>query len=192
MKRILRKIVQELARNEDVRTVILYGSFARGEDTSRSDIDLFIVTTKKRSQDTIQNTIINLELEIDRSIQPTIRTVDELRKTDTGLLQNVFQEGKILYLKEPTDMPVSLLLRQKPFLIYTFQISSLSQKEKARFNRYLYERTRRGYKYKGFLQEIAGQKLSPGCVIIPYIYKNRITRVFKKYKIKYKYLKVWK
>ena len=98
MKRILKKIAKKLSEIEDVKAVILYGSLARDEYTSRSDIDLFILTTKSETQDLIHNKIIELENETGRNIQPTIRTLNELHKTDTGLLQNIFQEGKICLL----------------------------------------------------------------------------------------------
>lgn len=192
MKRILKKIAKELSRIDDVTAVILYGSLARGEFTSRSDIDLFILTTDDKTQKEVQDRVIELESAIGRNIQPTIRTVIELQKTDTGLLQNIFQEGKILYLKEPSDIPSAILLQQKPYLIYSFQISSLPQKDKARFNRQLYEQTRKEYKYKGLLQEIGGQKLSAGCVMIPHMQKDSIEKFFKKFKVKFEQLKVWK
>lgn len=192
MKRILKKIAKELSKIEDVKAIILYGSLARGEFTSRSDVDLFILTTEDKTQKEIQDKVIELESEIGRNIQPTIRTIAELQKTDTGLLQNIFQEGKILYLREPSDIPSAILLQQKPYLIYSFQISSLLQKEKARFNRQLYEQTRKEYKYKGLLQEIGGQKLSAGCVMMPYEQKEKIEKFFKKFKVKFEQLKVWK
>ena len=192
MKRILKKIAKKLSKVEDVKSVILYGSLARGEFTSRSDIDLFILTTKDKTQREIHDKVIELEPEIGRNIQPTIRTSAELQKTDTGLLQNIFQEGKILYLKEPYDIPSAILLQQKPYLIYSFQISSLPQKDKARFNRQLYEQKRKGYKYKGLLQEIGGQKLSAGCVMMPYEQKKKVEKFFKKFKVKFEQLKVWK
>jgi len=192
MKRILKKIAKELSKVEDVKAVILYGSLARGEFTSRSDVDLFILTTEDKTQKEIHDKVIELESEIGRNIQPTIRTIVELQKTDTGLLQNIFQEGKILYLREPSDIPSAILLKQKPYLIYSFQISSLSQKDKARFNRQLYEQTRKGYNYKGLLKEIGGQKLSAGCVMISYERKEKIEKFLKKFKVKFEQLKVWK
>ena len=192
MKRILKKIAKELSRIEDVKAVILYGSLARGEFTSRSDIDLFILTTDDKTQREVEDKVIKLESEIGRNIQPTIRTIDELQKTDTGLLQNIFQEGKILYLKEPSDIPSAILLQQKPFLIYSFQISSLPQKDKVRFNRQLYEQTKKDYKYKGILHEIGGQRLSSGCIMIPHMQKETIEKFFKKFKVKFEQLKVWK
>ena len=192
MKRILKKIAKELSKIEDVKAIILYGSLARGEFTSRSDVDLFILTTDYNTQKEIYDKVIELESEIGRKIQPTIRTLAELQKTDTGLLQNIFQEGKILYLREPFDIPSAILLQQKPYLIYSFQISHLLQKDKARFNRQFYEQKRKGYKYKGLLQEIGGQKLSAGCIIIPYAQKQKIEKFFKKFKVEFEQLKVWK
>jgi predicted nucleotidyltransferase len=192
MKRILKKITNRLSKIDDVRVVVLYGSFARGENTSRSDIDVLILTTNRTTQEKIQDQIIELENEIGRRIQPTIRTISELQKTDTGLLQNIFQEGKILYLREPTEVPSTLLLRQKPFLIYTFKITGLDQKEKARFNRQLYPRNRKGYSYKGFLQEINGRKLAAGCIIVPFSQQDKIEKFFKKYKVTFTQLKVWR
>jgi predicted nucleotidyltransferase len=192
MKRILKKIAKELSQIEDVKAIILYGSLARGEFTSRSDIDLFILTTDDKTQKEVEDRVIEIETEIGRNIQPTIRTIMELQKTDTGLLQNIFQEGKILYLKEPSDIPSAILLQQKPYLIYSFQISSLPQKGKAKFNRQLYEQTKKDYKYKGLLQELGGQKLSAGCAMIPYEQKERIEKFFKKFKVKFEQLKVWK
>jgi len=90
MKRMLKKIAKELSKIEDVKAIFLYGSLARGEFTSRSDVDLFILTTEHKTQKEIQDKTIELESEIGRNIQPTIRTIVELQKTDTGLLQNIF------------------------------------------------------------------------------------------------------
>ena len=192
MNRILKKIVKGLLPIEDIRAVILYGSFARKEATSRSDIDLFILTTEKKTEKEIEDKIIRIESEIGRNIQPTIRTLKELEKTDSGLLQNIFQEGKVLYLKEPTDIPSSMLLEQKPQLIYSFQLSNLNQNEKAKFNNEFYGRKKEKYSYEGFLQEIGGQKLSAGCVMIPYEQRERIEKFFKKFKVKFEQLRVWK
>lgn len=192
MNRIYKKIAKELAAIEDVKAVILYGSFARKEDTTRSDIDLFILVTDKITITEVQEKIIELESVIDRNIQPTIRTIKELEKTDTGLLQNIFQEGKVLYLKEPTEIPSAIILEQKPYLIYSFQLDNLGQSEKAKFNSNFYGRIKDKYKYAGFLNEIKGQKLSSGCVIVPHTEKLKIEKFFKKFKIKFKQLKVWK
>lgn len=192
MKKILKKITKDLSEIPDLKLVVLYGSYARGENTSRSDIDLFILTTKIKTQEEIQNKVIELESEVGRNIQPTIRTISELQKTDSGLLQNIFKEGKVLYLREPAEIPSTLLLQQKPYIIYSFRISKLSQRDKVRFNRSLYEQKRKGYKYKGLLNELGGKKLSSGCVMVPNNQKEKIEKFFKKLNVKFEQLKVWK
>lgn len=192
MQQILKKITKDLSEIPDLKLVVLYGSYARGENTSRSDIDLFILTTKIKTQEEIQNKVIGLESEVGRNIQPTIRTISELQKTDSGLLQNIFKEGKVLYLREPAEIPSTSLLQQKPFIIYSFRISKLSQRDKVRFNRSLYEQKRKGYKYQGLLNELGGKKLSSGCVMVPHNQKEKIEKFFKKLDVKFEQLKVWK
>jgi len=192
LKRILKRIVNELSVISDIKLIILYGSFARGDYGPKSDIDLFILTTKQRTLNEIQNKIIGIEEEIGKSIQPTIRTEKELKKTDIGLLQNLLQEGKILYLKEPFEISASEITKQKPYVIYTFELNSLNQKTKAKFNRELYTRTKEKHVYQGLLQEIGGQRLSPGCIIIPFNKRNIVEKFFRRYKIKYAAENVWK
>ncbi|OGX23323.1 MAG: hypothetical protein A3J51_03570 [Omnitrophica WOR_2 bacterium RIFCSPHIGHO2_02_FULL_45_21] len=192
MNRIFRKIVKTLSEVDDVRAIILYGSFARNEGTSRSDIDLFILTSEKNTFKEVQDSVISIETEIGRNIQPAIRTLKELGKTDSGLLQNIFQEGKILYLKEPADIPSSMLLEQKPQLIYSFKISNLGQNEKAKLNNEFYGRKKGKYSYKGLLQEIGGQKLSAGCVLVPQREKGKAEKFFRKFRVQFTQLKVWK
>lgn len=192
MNRALRKIINELAKINDVKAIILYGSLARKEVTSRSDIDLFILTTKNDTLKEIQERVIELEKSTGQIIQPTIRTIKELEKTDTGLLQNIFQEGKVLYLKEAPELPSAILLEQRPYLIYSFQLTSLNQKEKAQFNSNFYGRIKDKYKYSGYLNELNGQKLASGCIMIPYTEKSKIEELFRKFKIKFRQVKIWK
>jgi len=115
-----------------------------------------------------------------------------LKKTDIGLLQNLLQEGKLLYLKEPFEMSASEITKQKPYVIYTFELNSLNQKTKAKFNRELYPRTKEKHVYQGLLQKISGQKLSPGCIIIPFDKKDIVEKFFGRYKIEYEAENVWK
>ena len=192
MNRVLKKIIDELSTVEDVKAIVLYGSFARKEGTSRSDIDLFILTTSKSTIKEIQEKVIKLESATGRTIQPTIRTIKELQKTDTGLLQNIFQEGKTLYLKGVAEIPSAVLLAQKPYLLYSFQLNKLNQNEKAHFNSSFYGRAKKKYVYTGFLNEVNGQKISSGCVIVPHTKKSKIEKFFKKFKVKFMRVKVWK
>ncbi len=189
-KRVLKKIVSTLSSIKDLKGIFLYGSFARGDYGPRSDIDLMLITNKKESVEEIQNMVISLEL--GRNIQPTIRTEKELAETDSGLLQNIFLDGKALFLREPLDVNVSMLLHIRPFLVYTFDLSKLDQKTKAKFNRAFYPRMHENYDYPGVLKKLNGEKLASGCIMVPSSEKKDIEKFFNSYKINFKAERMWK
>jgi len=189
-KNLYKKIVSKLSVIEDLKAIILYGSFAREDYGPRSDVDLMLITSSKDTIEDIQNTVISLELE--RSIQPVIRTEKELNETDSGLLQNLFLEGKVLFLRAPLDIDVSFLLHLKPFLLYTFDLGNLDQKTKAKFNRKFYSRKRENYNYPGILKNLSGEKLGSGCVMIPFAEKKALEKFFLSHKVKFNSRRMWK
>ena len=190
LKQNLRKVIKALAPVHGVRAVVLYGSFARGDYGPKSDLDLFIITDRPERREAILEALA--ELELDRRIQPTVRSDTELKATDSGLLQNVFEEGKLVYLREPLDLPAEKLLRLKPHSIFTFGMTGLDQRMKARFNREMYERTTGKYKYSGLLGEMGGQRLSSGCVMVPLAARGALVRLFKRSRIEFKEIVVWR
>jgi len=189
-KRIFKKIVSTLSTIKDLKAIILHGSFARADYGPRSDIDLVLITSRKEAVEEIQNAIVSLD--VGRSIQPIVRTEKEIAETDSGLLQNLFLEGKILFLREPLDFDVAALLRLKPFLIYTFDLALLDQKTKARFNRALYSRTLDNYEYPGLLSTLKGEKLASGCITVPFSEKKAVERFFRSFKVKWNAVRMWK
>ena len=40
--------------------------------------------------------------------------------------------------------------------------------------------------------DVGGQKLSSGCIMVPHMQKEAIEKFFKKFKVKFEQLKVWK
>jgi hypothetical protein len=99
---------------------------------------------------------------------------------------------KLIDEKEPLELPVGSLLNLRPFVIYSIKLNNLEQKEKAKFNRHLYERKSQKYKYTGLLHRLNGKKLASGCVIVPNSQKEKIERYFKKYNASFDQIKVWK
>jgi len=187
--RLVSRIVKTVGPLPGVVAIILYGSFARGDHGPKSDVDLLILV-RRPSQTRVVNDCF-AEREFGREIQPTIRSLQQLRKTDTGLLRNVFREGKILFLKEPLDLPAARLLDLKPFALYTFSLKGLPQPQKARFNRLLYARKTAGYQYRGLLADLGGIRLSSGCFLLPRDSCRRIERAFKQHRVNFQSRKVW-
>lgn len=70
---------------------ILYGSCAKGEDTSSSDIDLFIETIEK---DAVRGVMENCQKTLTRTLAPVIVTPDEMYKmkmTDNTFFSSINQ-----------------------------------------------------------------------------------------------------
>jgi predicted nucleotidyltransferase len=188
---IFNAISSALSAVSGIRLVIVYGSYARGDFGASSDIDLFILVSRSAATEKVQEAIIQLEAKIKKRIQPTIRTSRELAETDSGLLQNIWREGLVLFLRGFQEIPAAALLKQKPYQLYSFQLSPLSQKQKAKFNRQFYARRAKIYKYQGILQKLGGEKLTAGCVIIPFAKKAQLEAFFEKSGIRYDSKSIW-
>jgi predicted nucleotidyltransferase len=99
---LLMPLVEKLKRM--TKRVILYGSCAEGRDTSKSDIDLFILSEdRRRVLKVIENHSLGKAFE-DIKIQPVIQSSIELlksKKNDKEFLSLV-RQGIILW-ERPTD-----------------------------------------------------------------------------------------
>ncbi len=47
-------LIQYLKSNYEINSLVVFGSFAKGEDTSESDIDILLITNSKKSPDLIK------------------------------------------------------------------------------------------------------------------------------------------
>lgn len=73
--------------------IVLFGSYAKGEDVEESDIDLLIITSHK-SQDFSQNDFAAYEKELHRHIH--LQVLPTLKNTDSSF-KNAIANGIVLY-----------------------------------------------------------------------------------------------
>ncbi|MEO0455830.1 MAG: nucleotidyltransferase domain-containing protein [Cyanobacteria bacterium P01_A01_bin.114] len=92
--------VQRLRDKLDPEQIILFGSWARGTATRRSDIDLFILwETKQPPLDRIGQ-VLTLLKDAPYPVEAIVYTVAELeRRRDLPFMRRILKEGKILYEK---------------------------------------------------------------------------------------------
>jgi len=101
-KKILFKIKEIISGLEPQATIILYGSYARGNNNKESDIDLLILVDKDHlsypDQQRIKDPLYDLEFETGKVISPLIfmRQDWEGRHSITPFYQNIKKEGIIL------------------------------------------------------------------------------------------------
>jgi predicted nucleotidyltransferase len=181
----LKKIIEALGRIQSVKLVVLYGSYARKVQSAKSDIDLLIVADRK-DHDKIEDILAASEL----NIQPIIKTAEEFKTLDSGLLSNILRDGKILYFKD-FEIPVPKMLIRKPWIVYTFELKNLNQCQKRRFNFALYGEKKKKYKYSGVLGETKGIKIGSGCILVPQEGSKKIEKLFSSHNIKFTTVKTW-
>ena len=97
----LLNISERLKREYNAEKVILFGSYARGEETIDSDVDILVIApTKERMIDRMASVSrIIRDLRNGLPISPIVLTPEEFRrKLDVGdaFIQTVVEEGVVL------------------------------------------------------------------------------------------------
>jgi len=105
-KRILSPIITRLQRDYQPERIILFGSYAYGEPTKDSDIDLFIVKdTPLRWVDRFVE-VKRLIFDPDRriAVSPCVYTPSEVEERLTAgdsFINEIFRKGTVLYERSP-------------------------------------------------------------------------------------------
>lgn len=96
---IFQKIKQELAKSSLKHEIWLYGSFARGQQTPNSDLDLLVLVEndelKPREKQQITFDLYAIEFETGQIISPLIMTKKQWREKhpQTPFFENVNREA---------------------------------------------------------------------------------------------------
>jgi uncharacterized protein len=99
---ILKQIKDSVYATDPGATLILYGSYARGDYDSESDIDILVLLDKDKitfdDRKRISYPLYNIELDIERHISPRIYTKTnwDNRLPVSPFYQNVRQDGILL------------------------------------------------------------------------------------------------
>lgn len=99
---ILSRIKEIVSTTEPEATIILYGSYARGEQKEGSDIDILILVNKEKitysDEKRIKYPLYELEFETGTLISPIVFSHDdwEIRHKITPFYKNVKKEGILL------------------------------------------------------------------------------------------------
>jgi len=97
----LRKISERLKKEYHAEKVILYGSYARGEATEDSDVDLFIIAPSRERFFERMATVRGLirDLRNGLPVSPIVLTpeeVEERRSKEDQFVQQILEEGIML------------------------------------------------------------------------------------------------
>jgi predicted nucleotidyltransferase len=93
MKNINKRLKMDFA-------AVLYGSIARGEGTSKSDIDILLLTKKKwnkNEKDKIMDALHEGAIETQTQVKPLFLTLNNFNQKRDNLTKRIKNEGMILY-----------------------------------------------------------------------------------------------
>ncbi|MEA3199335.1 MAG: hypothetical protein QOE90_763 [Thermoplasmata archaeon] len=88
-------------RDERVTRAILFGSFARGDETARSDVDLLVLTRRASDVEDVRKRLDHLAIRLGERFGAQLSAIvhpesDLPRLRKTALLGNVRAEGRVL------------------------------------------------------------------------------------------------
>ncbi len=99
---LLKRIKTSVTSTEPNAKIILYGSYARGDYTENSDIDLLIIVAKenfsKQDEKKIKYDLYDLEFETGIIISPIVFSKKKWNERPfvTPFYENIQKEGKVL------------------------------------------------------------------------------------------------
>ena len=95
LEQVVRKIVKKLKKDRSVRLILLFGSMARGDIRSGSDVDLIVVKeTDKKFLDRLDEFYEDADVAMD----VLVYTPEEFeRMKGKSFIKKAIEEGKILY-----------------------------------------------------------------------------------------------
>ena len=91
---------QILKKSKSKLSLIVYGSIARGEATTKSDLDLLILCLNKwnnKSENTIMDALYESVVRTQIQVKPLFKNLDEFIKKDDTITRQIKKEGIIIH-----------------------------------------------------------------------------------------------
>ena len=96
----LKEIVDKIVQTFQPEKIILFGSYAWGEPTENSDVDLFVVKEtnelKRERQLKLRHLFLDFDIAADGLVFTSIE-VEERIKNGDFFIRNIIDKGKLLY-----------------------------------------------------------------------------------------------
>ncbi len=180
---MLREIVDELLRKcRGIHQIILYGSYARGDARSKSDVDLLIVSEEpEKCERQVYSIAVNKGLPILQPIALSLNDLDNPEKKN--LYVNALLEGKIIYQSHNAPFIKSAPPNYKPCLMIRYHAPP-------KYRRKLVGTTvvQKGRKMRarGLIEKMGGKRIAPGLFIIPIEKWPSLEIIMQKLNVEYK------
>ncbi|MEK6933929.1 MAG: nucleotidyltransferase domain-containing protein [Nanoarchaeota archaeon] len=184
-------LFDKLKDKEKIRTVILFGSFARGNERKDSDIDLFIdvkIDDKEEVERFTKEALREFEIKIEKSWKlkgmsnSVVPIVDDVSLEKwVELRREISSYGILLFGKYETPIKPG-----KKFALIEYDLSKFKQKDKMRILRcllgYKLKKGKKVYEQKGLIKKVNAEKISNSILVGIVNYKD-IYNLLKKERV---------
>lgn len=196
IKELLEDIKNISKSNSNIKTAILFGSYARNQAHAQSDIDICIIMTNEQQHNQLSNEILELEKKYDKNINLFIAT-PEMKDLDRQLVETLSREGIVFYGNLPNISIQQLEL--EPYEIIKYDLSNLNQSDKMKIKRLLYGiKTKKKYKgkiyeniQKGIVEDFSGLRIGIASILIPEKLSWEVADMLRKYNISIRKISIW-
>lgn len=185
------EFTQKIKDFDGILSIVLFGSVARGEATSKSDIDLMVIYSSKNPE-----TIKKINDLANENLQILHFTLEELEDEPT-LAGALSGEGILLYGK-----PVNICIDNdnlKSQMLITYETGHLERNIRSTLYRTLYggksTYMKKGVKktkyYPGILERVRAKKLTKAVIMVDRHNAPEIIKTLRRFKAKWKEIPVW-
>jgi predicted nucleotidyltransferase len=179
-----------------VRSIVLFGSAARGTATEDSDIDLFIECPTP-AEERVWRALLDAGREFDVTFSPIFYRPQDRDRFDRQFLESIVRHGRALRGALPSLTPMELDL--EPLRLVSYETRGLNPRRRARLLRALDGyRTRkrvRGKEYRiekrGLLDEIGGWRVGRGAVVVPEESAETLDALLRRFGAKRLMVPIW-
>lgn len=196
------EFAKRVSRLSNIRSVLLFGSVARGEADRRSDVDLLVIFDTQRNVNKVKETsqvseiALNIEKQYNRSIQLLFSNRD-FQGFDRQFVEEILKNGVNLFGRTPIVKAGKL--RLLPYSLIYYTLSNLSRPEKMKVRRALYgHETKKSYKGKvyaskvtGLVGELEGMRTGIASILLPHDKVKVLTDTLDSFRVKYDRIDVW-
>jgi len=192
----LGEITEAVRDISGLRSVVVFGSVARGDATEDSDLDLFL-ECDRGAEERIWQRLVDVGRRHDLPITPVFYRESERGGFDLQFLESVHRHGRVLLGRLPPLTPGELDLR--PMRLVSYWTPRLSPKQRARFLRRLdgYRTAkrvgRRWYRsaQSGFLAGVGGWRVGRGALVVPEQAVRQLDEIFQEFRVKRSLVPLW-